>query len=116
MADMGSAAELPTIVADGINSDLIGVFLFEKGQGAGLDGLVIRHSGSGDWEISFNFFIDGVFDFLKFFGGKSFVITKIETKSLGRQITASLMNTGAQNITQSLVEKMGGGVILGNNF
>src|SRR3989338_3496314 len=116
MADMGSAAELPTIVADGINSDLIVVFLFEKGQGAGLHGFVIRHGGSGDREISFNFFIDGVFDFLKFFGGKSFVITKIETKSLDRQITTSLVNADTQNITQSLVEKMGGGVILGDNF
>ena len=117
--DVGASAKLLAVeaagrgrVRHGDDADVgFRIFVAEKGEGAGGEGIVDIHDVGADFEILANFFVYLLLDIGKLAGIDGGEMRKIEAQMVGSDERAGLFYVRAENIAQRGVHQMRGGVV-----
>ena len=109
---MGAAAELHGKVSHLHHPDLLAVLLAEEGHGPGLPGILDAHHLRHYREIGRNLLIDDFLHPVQLFLGHGREMAEIEAQPLPVHVGAGLLHMAAQHLPESLVQQMGGAVVL----
>ena len=97
--------------AHGDDANLVAIFFAEQGAGAGLDRLIDVHQARGDGGVFQDHAIGDLLDLRQFLVRDGFGMGEIEAQTIGRDQRAFLRDMVAENLAQSLVKQMRGGMI-----